>query len=160
MSSIRPSIENQHGGKVRVRACGLCWDQDRLLMVNMPELYNRPFWAPPGGGLQFGESAREAVCRELLEESGLQVECGELQFVCEYIGGPLHAVELYFSVQAVGGQLHTGSDPEYGGDQLIRETIWMDSDRFSGIPREHFHGVFSDLPNLTSVRRLKGYYRL
>ena len=32
-----------------------CWNGDRLLMVKH-RMGNRDLWAPPGGGLEFGES--------------------------------------------------------------------------------------------------------
>jgi|GEM_PF-489701 len=40
----------------------------------------------PGGGQRFGESLRETVRRECLEEIGVAVEAGELRLVREYIG--------------------------------------------------------------------------
>jgi 8-oxo-dGTP diphosphatase len=47
--------------------------EDRLLFLRQP---HRDGWSLPGGLLDRGESARDAVVRELREETGLDVEVG------------------------------------------------------------------------------------
>lgn len=44
------------------------------------------FYILPGGGQRHGETLREGLERECLEEIGTQVEVGELLYVREYIG--------------------------------------------------------------------------
>ena len=39
------------GGKVRVRVCGLYWQQEQLLMVNHQGCIPMTFWSTAGGGL-------------------------------------------------------------------------------------------------------------
>jgi len=81
-----------------------------------------PFWTPPGGGVEFGESLEEALVREVKEEVGLDVEIGELRYVLDFIRPPLHAVSFYFECRAPGSlsSLFTGSDPELGDAQIVR----------------------------------------
>ena len=45
----------------------------------------RTFYRPPGGGIEFGESSREAACREALEELGQPVHAEQLLGVAENI---------------------------------------------------------------------------
>ena len=44
------------------------------------------FYILPGGGQNHGETLREGLMRECLEEIGTAVEVGELLYVREYIG--------------------------------------------------------------------------
>ena len=51
----------------------------------------------PGGGQEVGEQLSEAVCREVAEELGLEVEPKELVFVVEGVQGEtFHRVDLVF----------------------------------------------------------------
>jgi 8-oxo-dGTP diphosphatase len=70
-------------------------------------------WTVPGGRLEPGESVPEAVEREVLEETGLTVSCGELIGWAERRGRDHHFVILDFAVT-----VHTASAlvPEAGGD--------------------------------------------
>lgn len=49
----------------------------RFLLVEEKAL-NRKVLSQPGGHIESGESPEEAVVRETLEETGCEVECGEL----------------------------------------------------------------------------------
>jgi 8-oxo-dGTP diphosphatase len=62
----------------RVVVAGAVYDQGRLLAARRsapPELAGR--WELPGGKVEPGESAPEALVRELREELGVEVEPGE-----------------------------------------------------------------------------------
>ena len=56
----------------------------------------------PGGGMESEETLPEAVCREVMEELGLTVECGELLFVVEGVHGErFHRVDLVFECRII-----------------------------------------------------------
>lgn len=54
-------------------------------------------WELPGGSVEFGEPAQEAVKRELKEELSIDIEVGEPAFCFSYVPEPkLHAIEVDF----------------------------------------------------------------
>src|ERR1700754_22907 len=120
-----------YGHKVRVRVCGLCWKDTTLLMVNHKGITPTDFWAPPGGGVEFGQSIAETLEKEFREETGLKIKPGNFLFGCEFIEKPIHSVELFYHVDAVGGQLKTGSDPEI---QIIENVQFMTMDAIRKLP--------------------------
>lgn len=90
---------------------------------------------PPGGGLEFGEDVESCLKREFREETGLEVDIKDFQFINELIRPPFHALELYYRVKQTGGSLQLGSDPEHdAGSQLLKEVKWMSLSRLSEIP--------------------------
>jgi ADP-ribose pyrophosphatase YjhB (NUDIX family) len=153
-------IEKKFGGRIRVRACGLCWQEDRLLMVNHRGLYPHDFWSPPGGGVDFEESTTDALIREFAEETGLVISVGRLVFVSELVRPPLHAVELFFEVTVDSGKLQTGMDPELTRQgQMIREVRFMTETERMNLPPETCHRIIGSLEN-EKIRRLNGYFRI
>ncbi len=123
LKKILPHLE----GKVRVRVSGLLFndaeDPNALVLVEHDGLWSRePFWTPPGGAVEFGESLEDALVREVKEETGLSVEVGPLRYVLDFIRQPLHAVSFYFECHTSDDlmSLSVGSDPELSDGQLIR----------------------------------------
>jgi 8-oxo-dGTP diphosphatase len=57
---------------------GIVRDGDRLLLVRRGRAPARGTWSVPGGRVEAGESDAEATAREVLEETGLAVEVGDL----------------------------------------------------------------------------------
>ena len=70
----------------------------RLLLVRRGHPPGEGLWSVPGGRVEVGESVVEAVLRELEEETGLTVSCGELVGWVERVGPEHHFVILDFLV--------------------------------------------------------------
>jgi ADP-ribose pyrophosphatase YjhB (NUDIX family) len=70
-----------------------------LLMVQRGREPGKGLWSLPGGRVEFGEHLDEALAREVLEETGLQVTPRALVGILEVVGDP-HYVILDFAAQA------------------------------------------------------------
>lgn len=149
-------IAEIYGNKVRIRLCGLCWDDGRLLMVRH-KLDDKHFWAPPGGGLEFGESIEFALKREFFEETGLLIQPQRFAFGCEFMKDQLHAVELFFEVIRLSGDLVVGQDPEL---QLIDNVQFLTPSEIQSLPYEELHGIFRKCKDARALRELNGFYTI
>lgn len=101
---------------VRIRTAGLVVRDGKLLLIG--HLKNgRKYWLVPGGGMDFGESAAEALSREMKEELSLDVKANDLVFTCDSIdpSGERHVFNLFFSCEESGGVLSLGDDPRLCG---------------------------------------------
>jgi len=154
---MHSEIVRVYGNKVRLRICGLCWQNDNLLMVNHRGITNADFWAPPGGGIEFGETTEETLKREFWEETNLAIVPGEFRFGCQLIKDPLHAVELFFSIREFSGELKSGYDPEL---QLIREVAFRSARELWALSAEQRHGILSLVKNPDELRNLSGFYTI
>ncbi|RNC84699.1 MAG: NUDIX hydrolase [Balneola sp.] len=119
-----------YSNKLRIRACGVLIDQDRILLV---QLYSpvsvKNIWTTPGGGVDFGESLKAAVKREFFEETGLKVNVKKLLLINELIDGLYHALEFFFEVAKEEGQLKLGQDPEHPDEeQLLKDLRFFTRD--------------------------------
>lgn len=155
---MEEKIVGAYGNRLRVRASGLCWMDNRLLLVNHTGLGRPSFWAPPGGEILFGQTAGQTVEREFLEETGLLVRINRYMFAGEFIAPPLHAIELFFEVQYQSGSLLTGFDPETES-QIIREVRFLSWDEILAIPQTEKHGMFRFCPLAGDLKNLTGFYR-
>jgi 8-oxo-dGTP diphosphatase len=87
-----------------------------LLMLRQP---HRVGWSLPGGLLDRGESAAEAVQRELVEEIGVRVQVGRP--VTAVVDAPLRRVDVIFRVE-VGDDI----GERVGGEATTAR--WLDPD--------------------------------
>jgi 8-oxo-dGTP diphosphatase len=157
---MQSSVYELYKNKVRVRSCGLCIDSGRLLMVNHRGLTSGNFWAPPGGGLQFGETLEQCVEREFREETGLLVHASRFLFSCEFIRYPLHAIEMFFLVEKTGGQLKLGNDPEMADNQILVAGRFMSWSEISTLPADTRHGIFNFAAYPSEILDLRGHFKL
>jgi 8-oxo-dGTP diphosphatase len=106
----------------RVSAYALCVDRDHVLLCRIApgDWSGTGSWTLPGGGLEFGESPRAGVLRELAEETGLDgvieglVEV--LDWTAEYdhprdgVDEAFHAIQIVYRVRITGGTLRNEQD--------------------------------------------------
>lgn len=158
MQDIHPEVVQVFGNRVRVRVCGILIEKDSILLVNHRGLNkSNLFWCPPGGGIQFGESAAESLQREFREETGLEIDVLDFLCVNEYSSQALQAVELFFLVRRTGGHIATGTDPELK-QQIIREVKFMTIQEIRNYLPAEVHNLFSYCSTLADIYQLKGSF--
>lgn len=104
--------------KPLVRLTGILIEDDEILLVQ-ESLRERTNWNVPGGKLEFGESIREGLRREMREETGLDVEVGDLLYVCDRfrsLGDQV--VDMSFIVRRRAGALISGRVVDAEGETL------------------------------------------
>jgi ADP-ribose pyrophosphatase YjhB (NUDIX family) len=96
-----------------------------LLMIRRGREPNEGLWSIPGGRVEPGEFLSDAVKREVKEETGLEVEVGELIGILE-VPSDDHFVILDYGVTPVDD-----SEPVAGDDAM--EVRWVPLDEVASL---------------------------
>ena len=89
---------------------------DEILLVQRGKQPLQDHWSLPGGAVETGELLKNAIAREVLEETGLTIEVGEMAEIFERLmPGPNGAVEYHYVLldylcRVVSGTLQAGDD--------------------------------------------------
>ena len=94
-SRVGPPLGVVHGVVTRAAAVG---GRELLLAVRVEPRG----WELPGGHLEPGETLRDGLAREILEETGLSVEVGELTGVYHRTGFLPHTASVFLCIESAG----------------------------------------------------------
>jgi 8-oxo-dGTP diphosphatase len=99
----------------------------RLLLIRRGRRPGLGEWSVPGGRVEVGERLADAVVREVAEETGIEVACGDLLGWVERIDDEHHFVILDFACKPLGG-----GDPVPGDD--ASDARWVPLADVPGLP--------------------------
>lgn len=112
----------------RYRAAAIIIENDHVLFVTNKD---EDYYYSVGGGVHMGETAEEAIIREVYEETGIHYEIDKLAFIHEnffYGDGTLegkecHELAFYFLMKSRGTQkLNSNS---YNSQGIKEEMCWI-----------------------------------
>ncbi len=91
-------------------------DNGKILLVKRAQPPGENLWSIPGGVVKLGEKLKEALKREVKEETGLEIEVKDLVDVFEVIEKDkdgrirFHYVIVDYECRVIGGELKAASD--------------------------------------------------
>ncbi|MDH5754956.1 MAG: NUDIX hydrolase [Candidatus Bathyarchaeota archaeon] len=87
-------------------------NKGEVLFVKQKTGPYKGWWLLPGGHVKFGETSRDAIVREVEEETGLVVKVSKLLGVFDVIDTKqnFHFIHAVFLCEPIGGKLKAGSD--------------------------------------------------
>jgi len=100
----------------RVAVGAVVFKDGKVLLVQRGKAPAQGTWAIPGGKVRYGEPLREAVRREIREETGILVDPGKVVLVFDPIirdeSGRIafHYVIIDYEARYVRGELRAGDD--------------------------------------------------
>ncbi len=115
-------------GELRIGSCAVIFD-DKREKVLMTKRADNGLWCLPGGKMEPGESIEECCRREVLEETGLDVELKRLvavysnrdQLVVYKDGAKVQFVIMSFEARISGGMLGLSNETTDAGFFTIQE---------------------------------------
>ena len=117
---------------VRLAARAVILHENRLLLVNAFPGDTSDLWCAPGGGVDFGQSLPDTLCREVHEECGLTIAVETPCLVNEFHNpdDAFHQVEVFFRCTITGGTLcDTWQDPE----AIVTRRRFVTRDEMAGL---------------------------
>jgi 8-oxo-dGTP pyrophosphatase MutT (NUDIX family) len=126
--------------KKRIRALAICVfrHDDRILVAEgYDSVKHETFYRPLGGGIEFGESSKETICREITEELNVEVERDSLRYlgavenIFTFIGTPGHEIVLIYDGMFRESGLYDQAvivGKEANGEDI--RAVWKDLDEF------------------------------
>lgn len=96
---------------IRIRVSGIIIEDNKILLIAHKK-NNKTYWLLPGGGVEFGESLKDALEREFKEELDIVIEPGDVFFVSDSIdpADKRHVVNICFCCQIKNGKISLGKD--------------------------------------------------
>ena len=99
-----------------------------LLLIKRKKEPKAGYLSLPGGHVEFGEKAEDAVVREMKEETNLDVEATDFISFYESIHPEYHKFILIYKTKILGNEFATAGDD-------ASEAIWVDLEKIGSLEK-------------------------
>lgn len=122
-------------GEIRVLALGLIRDGDRLFISEgYDPIKQQTFYRAMGGGVDFGETSRNALEREFQEEIQAELSnihyLGCLENLFTYNGQPGHEIIQLYQCDFADPKFYQVERIVFNEGKRKKTALWVDLDRF------------------------------
>lgn len=111
---MRPEMDASKATQIRPGVAAIIQDEEGRILLQRRS--DNGLWGLPGGSVEIGESVRDAIVREVREETGLAAQVIRLigvysdpkfQIVRYADGNVVHYISTLFACRILGGTLRT-----------------------------------------------------
>ena len=118
---------------IRPIALGIAKKDNKILVgIGYDKVKKQTFYRALGGGIEFGETSKDAIKREFQEEIHADIKVGELLGVTEniftYQGKTGHEIVFLYSIEIPNGNFK--NDYEINDEVGKYNAVWVDIDDF------------------------------
>lgn len=122
-------------GRIRPKAVCICRRGESILVASAYDsVKQETFYGPPGGGIEFGERAEDAVRREMFEELGVALRdvrlLGVLENIFTYEGASGHEITFVFEASLEDRSLYSRDEIDGIEGKHPFVARWVDLDEF------------------------------
>lgn len=107
---------------MRNRAASVIIEDNKVALIKRVR-DEQTYYVFPGGGIENGETPRQAAIRETFEELGVEIQVTKIVKTIQYNG-----TQYYFLAQIIGGVFGNGKGEEFTNDCRHRgtyEPVWI-----------------------------------
>jgi len=133
---VAPMGREGGGGSITLKAFCLFTHNGAILVYEKFDYVKKTgFFRPLGGKVEFGEYSIQALKREILEETSLEIEEPELLGVLEnifvYNGRPQHEVDFVYDASFVDKSVYDRSELQFVEGEAKMVARWVPITRFT-----------------------------
>lgn len=115
----------------RISVRGVVLHEGKLLCVRLKAYKehlkrDNSYWCLPGGGLDDGEALVDGVKREMLEETGVEAQVGDLLYVQQFSHGEKDYLEFFFHITNSQDYIDIDLAKSTHGETEIEEIEFVD----------------------------------
>ena len=123
--------------RIRPIAIGVIWNNGSLLVEHgFDSVKQKHFFRPPGGAIEFGERAVDALRREFIEELGAELIEPKLvtviENIFEYEAQPHHELVFVFEARFKDSRLYERAEFEIQEVSVRTAASWKSLDELAG----------------------------
>ncbi|MFC1900975.1 NUDIX domain-containing protein [Chloroflexota bacterium] len=137
------------GKEHRISAGAITIKDGKILLVRYNDKHGSSFLAGPGGGIHYDdETLLQALTREVMEETGLEVNPYKLLFIEDLLPHHYRMIKIWFLCEVAGGKLER---TQGAIDEGITEAGWYTRDELNSevvypppVMEEDWESFFAD----------------
>ena len=131
MKNYLLSKRNDYPDQPRVAVGAVVFKDDSVLLVRRGQEPAKDLWAIPGGSVKIGETLQEAAEREILEETGIQIQAAKPIYTFDVIERDMAGkVRFHYVIVDLAADFVTG-EPSPGDDAV--EARWISADEINNL---------------------------